>query len=181
MIKTKISKDQLIRIITYYQMKKALVIVWLFMCFTIQSQSEFEVEYQRSYEENIKKDFINDVYIPKNFEEAFEELKRLSETESLAKFKDAEEEIVAKKLHFGLGRWMAVKWNFEEGSRISNEMKELGVTFPDDMVQLMIVSFHRYLNSAPLLIEHQAQIFNEKRKKENEERLKIGITTTLEE
>ena len=80
MIKTKISKDQLIRIITYYQMKKALVIVWLFMCFTIQSQSEFEVEYQRSYEENIKKDFINDVYIPKNFEEAFEELKRLSET-----------------------------------------------------------------------------------------------------
>ena len=162
-------------------MKKALIIVCLFMCFSFQAQSDFEVEYEKSYKENIKKDFINDVYIPISFEEAFEELKRLSDSEALAKFKNAEEEVVAKKLHFGLGRWMAVNWNFEEGSRISHRMKEHGVTFPDDMVQLMIVSFHRYLNGAPLFIEHQAQEFYERRKKENEDRLKAAMSATPEE
>lgn len=138
----------------------------------ICSQNNFEKDFAKNYESNIKKEFINDVYIPKNFDEAFSELERLSKAKALEKFKAAPEDIIRRKLHFGLGRWIALNWNFEEGSRFSHLMKELGVSFPDDMIEMTIVSFHRYLNSAPLDLEAQAQEFYKKRESENKERLK---------
>lgn len=151
---------------------KQIFLLFFFISGTLSGQSDYEEEYLKAYAENIKKEFINDIYIPKSFEDAFDELKRLTEPGTLEKFKNASEETVSKKLHFGLGRWMAVNWNFEGGSRLSHQMKEMGVSFPDDMVQLMIVSFHRHLNGKTLLLEQQAMLYYEKRKKENEERLK---------
>ena len=148
-------------------------IVILLLCTNmLHGQIDFEKEYENQYATNIQKEYINDVYIPADLNEAFEELKRLSNEEGLQKFKNAEEEVVSRKLHFGLGRWIAFKWNFEAGSRLSHTMKEIGVTFPDDMVQMTIVSFHRHLNGIPLDIEGQAKYYYEKRKKENEERKK---------
>jgi hypothetical protein len=147
--------------------------IWmLFLPMAIFSQSDFEKEYEKIYAENIKKEYINDIYIPKDFNDAFEELKRLSEPIALEKFKKGDESEISRKLHFGLGRWMAVNWNFETGSRISHKMKEMGVTFPDDMCQMMIISFHRHLNGKNLLLEEQAKSYFEKRKAENEAKLK---------
>jgi hypothetical protein len=102
------------------------------------------------YLKNILKSRINGVYIPKDIDDAFEEFIHLSPEASLEKFKLAPEEKVAQKLHFGIGRWMIVNWNFYEGSRLSHHLRNLGLLHPDDMADLLIVVFHRKLNEKDL-------------------------------
>ena len=152
-----------------------LVFIFLLLPYSLLCQEDFESEYNKQYAENIKKEYINDIYIPANFNEAFDELIRLSDPEAINRFKNGEEELVSRKLHFGLGKWMMVNWNFEDGSRLSHQMKELGVSFPDDMIQFMIVSFHRHLNNKPLELEARAEGFAEMRKKELERRMKLRL------
>lgn len=149
-----------------------IVIFLIFISSVLSAQTDYEKEFEKQYAINIQKEYFNDVYIPKDLNEAFDELKRLSKEEALIKFKNAEEDVIRRKLHFGLGRWIAVNWNYENGSRLSHTMKEMGVSFPDDMVEMTIVAFHRHLNDVPLGLESLAEAFIEKRKKENEERMR---------
>ncbi len=120
-------------------------------------------EIEKQYKRNIKKSIINGVYIPFDVNDAMKELKKLSPSESLDKFKNAPEDIVAKKLHFGLGRWMIYNWNFYYGSRLEHYLKGLGVEHPDDMADFLIVSFHRYLNGKDLNSKELAEKFHKKR------------------
>lgn len=131
------------------RMKKLFVCCFvLFMtniCFGQETFSSDE-EFERQYKISIKKTHLDGVYIPATLEEAFDELKKLSTEEALNKFKSGPELVVAKKLHFGIGRWMAVNWKFYTGSRLSHLLKEKGIQSPDNMSQYMIRAFHRYLN-----------------------------------
>jgi hypothetical protein len=98
------------------------------------------------YQVNITKTRINGVYIPSDADDAYEEFVHLSPVRSIEQFKAAPEEQVARKLHFGIGRWMIVNWNFYEGSRLSHYLRNLGLMHPDDMADFLIVYFHRKLN-----------------------------------
>ena len=122
-----------------------------------------EKDYQIQYEKNIRKSRINRVYIPANIDEVFDELNRLSPPESIAKFKGAEENVIASRLHFGLGRWMIENWNFYGGSRLSHLLKEMGISFPDDMAQFLIISYHRHLNDKPLELKERAKLYADRR------------------
>ncbi len=108
--------------------------------------SLFEKRFNEKYQKNIKKSRINGVYIPKNLAEAHEELKALSPAESLEKFKNAEKEFVVGRLHYGLGRWMILNWNFYDGSRYAHYLSELGLSHPDDMARFTLLTFHDVLN-----------------------------------
>ncbi len=131
-----------------------------------------EKEYEKQYFSNIKKSRINGVYIPKDLDDAFKELKALSPPESLVKFKNAPEDLVAKKLHGGLGLWMIVNWNFYDGSRFSHWMKTKGISHPDDMAEFVIKSFHRHLNGLDLQVKERSIAYAEKRKKMQQAKLK---------
>jgi len=120
-------------------------------------------EYQANYAKRITQEMINGVYIPSDLEDAFSELVRLADPKGLAEFKVAPEDSVRRKLHFGLGRWMVINWGFEEGSRISHCMKGRGVSLPDDMVEVIIITWHRNLNGRPIKFEEEVAII-EKRK-----------------
>lgn len=120
-------------------------------------------EFEKQYKRNIKKSIINGVYIPSDVNDAMRELKKLSPPESLEKFKNAPEDIVARKLHFGLGRWIIYNWNFYYGSRLEHYLKGLGVEHPDDMADFLIISFHRYLNGKDLKTKELAEEFHKKR------------------
>ena len=72
------------------------------------TDAEIEAEYQR----RIKKEYLNRVYIPKDLADCFIQLNKLIDEESKAKFKRAPEEVVVRKLHFSLGRWMIHYWSF---------------------------------------------------------------------
>lgn len=125
-------------------------------------------EFEKQYKKNIRKTRIDGVYIPKDLDDAFSQLAKRSEPEALASFKHAPEDLVAKKLHFSLGRWMMHNWNFEEGSRISHYLQELGLRNNDDKAQFLIVSFHRHLNEIDLEVEKHVKILAEARKKKLE-------------
>lgn len=151
-------------------MRVALII--FLTCFLVagfaQDPPSTYKEFEKQYKKNIRKTRINGVYIPKSLEESFSQLSKLSTEESLAKFKSAPEDIVAQKLHFGLGRWILINWNFEEGSRISHKLLEMGLRNNDDKIDFIIVSFHRYLNGLDLDVENRLAAIIEKRKKETE-------------
>ena len=127
-------------------------------------------EAEAKYAKNIKKSRINGVYIPKDQIEALKEIKDISPVEAMAKFRSESEESVVKKLHFGLGRWIRYNWNFYEGSRLSEHLKGMGVSHPDDMSTFLMTILHRDLNGAPLNEEDLIAKLSEERKK------KIGLS-----
>lgn len=129
-----------------------------------------EKRFNDKYERNIKKSRINGVYIPKDLLEAFEELKALSTSESIQKYKEADADLVVKRLHYGLGRWIILNWNLYEGSRIGHHLKTFGVSHPDDQAQFILYTFHNHLNNKDLDTENVAKKIIQRRKKELESR-----------
>ena len=130
-----------------------------------------EKGYEAQYQRNIKKSRINGVYIPANLDEAFLELDDLSPEGAKAKFTNAPEDVIATKLHFGLGRWISVYWNFIEGSRYVEYLRQLGLTDPDHMIQFTIVSYHRYKNNKPIEVEAQIEKYKVLREEKRQELL----------
>jgi hypothetical protein len=131
-----------------------------------------EKGYEALYQRNIKKSRINGIYIPANLEEAFTELDDLSPDGAKIKFTNAPEDIIATKLHFGLGRWISVYWNFTEGSRYVEYLRQLGLADHDHMIQFTIVSYHRYKNNRPLDIEGQIEVYKILTEEKRQEMLK---------
>ena len=155
-------------------MKLIYTILGVFL-FTISIDAQVPLtkdQWQERYDRNIMKQRLYGVYIPADMDEAFEELAALARAEDLAKFSAAPEDTIAVRLHFGLGRWISHNWRFEEGSRFSHWLKLKGLSFPDDMVQTVIRSFHRKLNKKELDIEQQVEVLIAKRKQEHDERMK---------
>jgi hypothetical protein len=131
---------------------------------------ENEAQFDSMYDVRIKKTEIDGVYIPVDMDDAFAELKRLSSPADLEKLRQASEDVVRHKLHFGLGRWMIVNWGLYEGSRLSHSLKEAGLETPDDMARVLLVCFHRHLNGQPLRFEEEIVFYKSLRDKERAER-----------
>jgi hypothetical protein len=127
-------------------------------------------EFEANYAKRIKMEMINGVYIPADLEDAFSELNRLSDPAGLIQFKAAPEDSIRRKLHFGLGRWILVNWGLEEGSRIAHYMKQRGVSHPDDMVEVIIITWHRRLNQQPLKFEDEVAMIEKRQAEEKAKR-----------
>ena len=131
-----------------------------------------EAEFERQYQERIKKDKLNGVYIPKNLEEALLELDKRISADSQAKIKGIPEDSVCLVMHSRLGQWLILNWGFYSGSRLSHYIRSAGITYPDDMADFVILAYHRKLNEKPIGIRELATEFREKRKKAFEEEQK---------
>lgn len=118
------------------------------------------------YEYNIQQEYLNDIYIPIDVEDAMKQLDILSDDDGKDKLKSAPEEVVADKLIKGLGRWMMINWNFYEGSRLSHRIRDYGVTIPEDQAKFLITTYHRYLNNLPLNLEQRGKEYFEMRRQE---------------
>lgn len=131
-------------------------------------------EYEKQYQERIRKEVLNGVYIPKNLEEAMTELDKRISVEARQKFKELPEDSVCSIMHNRLGQWMILNWGFYGGSRLSNYLRSAGVTFPDDMADFIILAYHRRQNGHPIELKELAVSFHERRKKEYQEEMKKG-------
>ncbi|MBK8701050.1 MAG: hypothetical protein IPN29_16530 [Saprospiraceae bacterium] len=152
----------------------ALLMVSLVSAIDMQAQTKAQLIQQAdsTYQSNILKSRLNGVYIPKDLEDAFLELDRLSPKDALDKIKAEDENYIARKLHFGLGRWMAYNWNFDEGSRFSHYLKGLGLFHSEDMIDFMLISYHRYLNQRPQQIEERIKNYRAMREKKDKMKVK---------
>ncbi len=169
--------------IVYLSGMKALIKTSLFLTFLFLGGISFAqtpAEFEANYAKRIKLEMINGVYIPSDLEDAFSELSRLSSTEGLATFKASPEDSIRRKLHFGLGRWILINWGLEDGSRISAYMKNKGVTVPDDMVEVIILTWHRHLNDRPLRIQEEVAIIDKRLEQEQAKRDSLKEIIILE-
>lgn len=133
-----------------------------------------EKEFEKQYQERIKKEKLNNVYIPKNLDDAMLQLDKIISPESQAKVKIIPEDSVCLALHNRLGQWIILNWGFYGGSRLSHYLRSAGVTYPDDMADFLILAYHRRLNGKPIEIKELATYYREKRKKEFEKEKKEG-------
>jgi hypothetical protein len=102
------------------------------------------------YAANIKMSKLYGVYIPKDTDDAIDRLNKMTPPDAIEKFKNAPDEIeVSRKLKMGIGRWMILNWNFEEGSRLSHYLKQQGLLHPEDMSQYLMRVYYRRLNNLP--------------------------------
>jgi|SRR6185436_5537612 len=138
-------------------------------------------EYQKIYEERIKLERINDVYIPKDLDDAMKELDRLTNDKAAENLKASPEDTIASKLHFSLGRWMLINWSLDEGSRLSAYLKVKGLSFPDDMMDLLIRCWYRHISHLPLNENKLVENYIIKRKAEYLKKLKNIDTIHIEQ
>jgi len=133
-------------------MKSVLLLFVLFGCLTAVAQVDAKKGPvgDSLYQSNIKKTRLYGVYIPVDIPDALAELDKLSTDDAKIKLQKAEEATVAKKLRFGIGRWMEYNWNLQEGSRFSHHLREKGLWHPDDMVEVLITLYYRHVKGAPL-------------------------------
>ncbi|MBT8231524.1 MAG: hypothetical protein HKO66_00685 [Saprospiraceae bacterium] len=129
-----------------------------------------QAEYDSLYAINIKLTKINDVYIPKDLEDAHRRILKLTPASSIKKFKMGEELSVCEKLHFGIGRWMIYNWNFYDGSRLSHFLKQKGLLHPDDMAQFILRTLHKHLNKKEIDEKEIVEYLADKRKKAMEKK-----------
>ncbi len=134
--------------------------------------ADTEEEFLRRYQERIKKDRLNGVYIPKNLDEAIEQLYKWTDDAQRRRIRAWPEDSVCIRLHGSLGQKMIFEWSFYEGSRLSHYLRSAGVTFPDDMADFLLLAFHRHLNSRNIEVRQLATHFKEKRRQEWQERLR---------
>ena len=134
------------------------------------SKEAIEKEYQR----RIRQEVLDGVYIPKDLTDAFIQLNKRIDEESKMAFKSVPEDTAAYKLFFSLGRWMTLNWGFYGGSRLSHYLRDLGVTYPEDMARFIIITYHRNLNRKPLNVKELVDEFAEKRRQEHLEKAEKG-------
>ena len=142
------------------------IILGFTLNYSAQNSATTEEQYLKEYDMNIKKTHLNGVYIPVSIEDAMNELQELSDELTMQKFAQAPIDDVAEKLHFGIGRWMMVNWQFYTGSRISHLMKEKGVLTPDAMAQYLIRHLHAHLNNTVPNEAELIKIVNERHEEE---------------
>ena len=142
--------------------------------FAQEGPANDEKEFEKQYQERIKKDKLNGVYIPKNLDDAVAQLNKIISAESQSVIKAIPEDSVCLILHNRLGEWIILNWGFYGGSRLSHYLRSAGVTFPDDMADFVLIAYHRNLNGKPVNIKEMVTGFREKRKKEFEQEKKKG-------
>jgi hypothetical protein len=116
----------------------------------VQEKRSPKIPKDSLYQANIKKSNLYGVYIPRDVDDALQKLMELTTEEARNPLKTIHEDSIARKLFFGLGRWMEYNWNLTEGSRFSHYLRLKGITHPDDQVRLMLVLFHRHISNKPL-------------------------------
>lgn len=139
-----------------------------------QKPPETKEEYEKAYQDRIVKEYLFEVYIPKDLTDAFIQLNKLIDEPSKQKFKSMPEEEAADRLFFSFGRWIIHNWGFYGGSRLSHFLRGLGITHPEDMARFIIITYHRNLNRKPLDVKALIERFQAERLKELEERRKEG-------
>jgi hypothetical protein len=129
-------------------------------------------DYKKEYNERIKKERLAGIYIPKDVNDAFAELNKKIADKDKEKFKSLGEVEATHRLFFSLGRWIILNWGFDGGSRLSHNLKSLGIYHPEDMSMFIIRAYHRKVSNKDLALGELAKEIIAARKKERAEDLK---------
>ncbi|MCQ9634762.1 hypothetical protein MP477_07310 [Chryseobacterium sp. WG23] len=106
-------------------------------------------------------DSINSVYIPKDLQDCFAQINIFWNEDTKTQVRALKEEEFTGKVHLGFGMWMRNNWQLWGGSRLSKYFNDLKIYHPDDMSGIILVSYHRYLNSKEIKLEEQVKYYQD--------------------
>ncbi len=101
---------------------------------------------------------MSEVYIPKDLDDCFVELKKILSHEEVEELKNKPKDGTII-YHHGLGRRLRNRWGLWAGSHLSKWFKTIGVRHPDDMSGIIITSFWKHLNSKSIELEEQIEYY----------------------
>ncbi len=137
-------------------------------------------EYEINYNRRIKQESLNGIYIPKDVQEALDIIIESSDSSGLFRLKRVSEEMAANGLRKRLGKWILVRWGFEEGSRLSHYIKtKYRVSHPEDMSEFIVRALYRKVNQKPLDLDQIATFMIKRRADARAERMKKAKTEVL--
>lgn len=122
----------------------------------------------------IEKEMLHIDYAPETLDECYAYLDKFLQDKEV--FKSCSDDQVTAIAHHGLGRWLRNQWHlwwsekFAEGAlsekdslypqtkpELKKYFESLGITHPDDMSGIVILSYHRKLNNKPIELEKQVE------------------------
>mgnify|MGYP000904710135 CR=1 FL=1 len=119
----------------------------------------------KEFEQRIKLTRIDGKYIPKDLNDAMMELNKIMEDGAKKKFAEMSENDARQKTHFSFGKYINARWYIQEGSRLTIWFQKNKIYDFDDMIDCIIVSYHRTLNNKPIEFEILANYYYKKQMK----------------
>lgn len=116
-------------------------------------------------------------YVPVNLEDALNYLECSWSKTDKDTFKNKDEFTATIELHRGYGMGLRNSWGLWRGkNKISKYFRSLGIFHPDDISNIILVSFHRKLNNKDIHIQEQIQRYKDywdnSEKKQAEDKIK---------
>jgi hypothetical protein len=98
-------------------------------------------------------------HAPTTLQEALVSLDKVLTQSEKQSFKSVKESDATVRAHFNLGRSLRNEWGLWAGSPLAKNFNKLGITHPDDMSSIILVSYWRHLNGKPLEVEKQVACY----------------------
>jgi len=97
--------------------------------------------------------------IPKNLDEAIDDLINLAKKEDLEAFRDCIEDSATTQLHHGFGTTIRNNWGLWQENALTKYFNSIGVFHADDMSGIIFTSLHRKLNGKDIDVEGQIKLY----------------------
>lgn len=146
--------------------RKRIVLVFIFVSVLLSLVVGRLIQYQISYEKMHyklrpsppEKNSEFRVYVPKDLEDCFVELKKMLPKKLIKKIKDGKESAMIE-YHMNLGVWIRNSWGLWKGSCLKSYFENLGIHHPDDMSGIILDSFYRHLNNENIGLSGQVRMY----------------------
>ncbi len=126
---------------------------------------EYQQRMDSIYQFRIEQVYLDGHYIPATAAEAVDSLIAALGERNLERIRRLPEQRVVQGLLGSVGRWMIVRWGFEEGSRLSHHIKErYGVSFPIDIADFLLTAMYRKVQQQPIQWENIAKGIRDRRR-----------------
>jgi len=138
-----------------------MIIFFIFVILRLyQYQAAYSERYYKLSPSPPEKDSGFEVYIPRDLEDCFAELKKMLPKKLIKKIKDGKESDMIQ-YHLNLGMWVRNNWGLWKGSRLKSYFEKLGIHHPDDMSGIILDSFYRHLNNENIGLSGQVKFYQE--------------------
>lgn len=119
---------------------------------------------------NATADTIDGRYIPKNLDDAFQQLDTILDSNNQKSFIIEDEESAVSGEHFGLGMGLRNSWCLWGSSRLQRYIySEYGIKQPDSQSSFILTLYHRRLRGDDLDIDQLKKIIQEQESQQEEE------------
>lgn len=96
---------------------------------------------------------------PKNLDECIAVLEKSLSKKDIKAFKDRS--LTTEEVHHTLGRSLRNNWNLWGESKLKDWFNNIGIHHPDDMSDIILKSFVRYIRDEPINLEKQVKFYQD--------------------